>query len=596
MEEKERRTVKEPGKRKKRRRRKRGNFLLLLMSLVTIAAACIIIYIATPSGRHVDFREYFGMADGVSYGLLVNQERIGSYPVKREGFWYLDFNTVHTYVSDKFYYDGENVLYTGPLRTYTARPGWYSYTDDEELSYQLDYQPCYVENGRLYVALEYLKLMDFCYYLEDTERCYVWLWNNWSDITCMEVKKDGAVRFGSGIKNAVVDEVKAGETVILLEEGSQWNMVQTQDGLIGCIQKTCLGEAETQTPQIPDGRSKPEYTTNMLEETVIMAWHQVFTESGYKQLDEYLEKADSLNVICPTWFSIKDDEGNLQSLAEKKYVTKAHKAGIQVWGMVENINIEVDESKVLGITKNRSHLVEEIISEAKRVGLDGINIDLEAVGEENADHLLQFIREMSAACRKEGLTLSVDNYSPMPHTAFYDRAQQAEMVDYVIVMAYDEHYQGDSEAGSTSSVGWVKQSAERTLEEVPKEKLIIGLPFYTRLWKETPQEYAEEGAKIYTDENSRFGTYSLTSKGIGMDACSDIVKEHGLSMKWLEEEGQYYVEYEEDNSLYRLWIEDETSLDLKLKTAFSYEPAGVAFFKIGLESDDTWTYIRKYAD
>ena len=182
----------------------------------------------------------------------------------------------------------------------------------------------------------------------------------------------------------------------------------------------------------------------------------------------------------------------------------------------------------------------------------------------------------------------------MPHTAFYDRAQQAEMVDYVVVMAYDEYYAGGEEAGSVSSLGWVKQSAERTLEEVPKEKLIVGLPTYARLWKETPKEYAAEDAKLITDENSRYGTYSLTSKGISMEACDEIVKERNLSMIWLEKEQQYYVEYEADNGFYRLWIEDETSMDLKLDAAFSYEPAGVAFFKLGLETDDVWVIINKY--
>lgn len=571
----------EPKKRHKRRKKRGGKILLFLMALVTIAAACVCIYTMTPSKKRVDFRSYFGLADGVSYGLLVNQERIGSFPVKREGYWYIDFNTVYTYVSKKFYYDGEYVLYTNPTKTYAAKPDGYSYTDDGGLSYQLNYQPCYLDDGRLYLALDYLKLMDFCYYLEDTDRCYVWLWNNWSEMTVKQVEKGGAVRFGSGIKKDIVDEIETGESVLVLEEGNKWDMVQTQDGLIGCIQRANLGEAQPLTAEVPDGRPLPEYTTNQLDETVIMAWHQVFTESGYNQLDEYLENADSLNVISPTWFTIKDNEGNIQSLADKKYVDKAHKAGIKVWGLVENINIEVDELQVLGVTEHRKRLVDALMEEAKRVGLDGINIDLEAVGQDNGEHLLQFIREMSAACRRAGLTLSVDNYSPMPHTAYYDRAQQGEIVDYVIVMAYDEHYVGGDTAGSTATVGWVKQSAERTLEEVPKEKLIVGLPVYTRLWKETPN--GEEGTE-------------LTSTGIGMEACSEIVREHGLSMEWLQEEGQYYVEYEEDGSKYRLWIEDETSLDLKLRTAFSYEPAGIALFKLGLETDDSWVYIRKYAD
>ncbi len=565
------------GRKKQKPKKKKRKFFLFLLIMILAAGVGVGIYLLTPSKELVNQKEYFGLSEGVAYGLIVNQERVSSYPVKRGGYWYLDFDTVYGYICDKFYYDGQHVLYTNPTKTFFAKPDTYSYTDDDELSYKLDYQPCYLENGRLYLALEYLKLMDFSYYLADTERQYVWVWNNWSELPVAELKKDSVVRYGSGIKMPIVDQVAAGETVIILEEGSKWDMVQSERGWIGCIQKAVLTEKTTLTAQTPDKRPLPEYTTRLLDETVCMAWHQVFTESGYKQLDDLLEKAEGLNVISPTWFTISDNEGNIKSLADKSYVRKAHKAGLQVWGLVENINIEVDETQVLGVTEHRRRVVDSVIEEALRVGLDGINVDLEAVGSENGPHLLQFIREMSAACRREGLVLSVDNYSPMPHTAFYDRKQQAEIVDYVIVMAYDEHYAGGQTAGSTASLNWIHQSAERTLKEVPKEKLIVGLPTYTRLWK------GADGA-------------DLKSEGIGMEACDKIVKENKLSMTWLEDIGQHYVEYIKDGVQHRLWIEDEKSLDLKMNAAMSYEPAGIAFFKIGLETDDIWVYVNKYLD
>lgn len=586
---------KSPARSRKRKKSGKRGILLLLLLLALAGAVSAGIYVFTPSKETVDHKTYFGLADGVSYGLIINQERVGSYPVKRGGYWYLDLDTVHSYISTKFYYDGSQILYTNPTKTFFVTPEEKTYTDDNGLSYKLDYQPCFIENGRLYLALDFMKLVDYDYYLADTDQMYVWIWNNWSEITVAEAKRDTAVRYGSGIKQPIVDTVAAGETLVILEEGDEWDMVQTERGLIGCVQKRALDTTKTMTADTPDNRPRYQYTTRMLDETVCMAWHQVFTESGIKQLDKYLENAEGLNVLSPTWFAIADNEGNIQSLADPDYVEKAHSLGIQVWGLVNNFDVtNVDESQVLGITKNRRHLVDELISEAERVGLDGINIDLEEVGSSNGAHLLQFIREMSAACRNAGLVLSVDNYSPMPHTAFYDRAQQAEMVDYVIVMAYDEHYAGDDDAGSVSSISWVRQSAERTLEEVPKEKLIIALPTYARLWKETPKEYAAADAKLITDETSRFGTYALTSKGISMEACANIVKERNLSMTWLETEQQYYVEYEEDNGLYRLWIEDETSMDIKLDAAFSYDPAGVAFFKLGLETDGVWVLMNKY--
>lgn len=584
-------------RRQKRAQKKRRIFLAAVL-LCLAAAAGSVIWLLMPSRKQADRREYFGLADGVAYGLIINQERVGSFPLKHAGYWYLDADTVYSYISTKFYYDGSELLYTNPTKTYFAKPGERSYRDDSGLSYKLEYEPFYEENGTRYLALEYLKLMDYDYYLADTDQMYVWIWNNWSELQTAEVKKDTAVRVGSGIKEAVIDSAAAGETVIILEEGSEWDMVQTERGLIGCVRRRTLGEAGTLTASTPDNRPLPEYTTHMLDETVCMAWHQIFTESGVNQLDDYLKSADSLNVLCPTWFTISDEQGNIKSLADPDYVEKAHEKGIKVWGLVEDLNIDVEWSQLYPVTEHRRHLVDSLMEEAERVGLDGINIDIERPGSQNGDALLQFVRELSAACRKAGLTLSMNDYSPMPHTAYYDRAQQAEVIDYVVVMAYDEHYSGDSKAGSTSSLGWVKQSAERTLLEVPKEKLVIGLCFYSRLWRETPESEVtgDDRAKLVTNDNSKFGTYLLTSKGISMQACKEIVKEKGLSMIWLDDEQQYYVEYEENNSLYRLWIEDETSMRLKLAAAFSYEPAGVAFFKLGLETSDVWGDINSYVE
>ena len=496
------------------------------------------------------------------------------------------------------------LLYTDPLQTYSAAPGESFYTDSDGIKYTLTYQPCYFKDGSLCIALDYLKLMDYSYYTVDDTMKSIWVFNDWSEQPCASLLKDTKARTQAGIKNDIVASLATGDVVTVLEQGASWSQVQTQTGLIGYVQNKMLGEITEEAKAVPDGRPLPKYTNIAMDEMVVMGWHQVFSESGYSQLDDIISTAKGMNVICPTWFTIKDNDGNIQNLGEKKYVTKAHKAGLQVWVMLDDINISTDGLQVFGTTSHRKTLITAVIDAVKELGADGINLDVETIKSDVGPSYIQFIRELSAACRKEKLVLSVDNYSPMPHTAFYDRTQQGQVVDYVVVMAYDEHYVKGPEAGSTSSLAFVKQSAERTIAEVPKEKVIVGLPFYSRLWCETPADSESDktdNSQVFVDNSdgtydSKNSKYLLSSKGVSMEGENNIIREHDLSLTWLDDVGQFYTEYEENGSWYRLWVEDENSMDLKMQAACSYEPGGVAFFKLNMENQETWSIIRKYTD
>ena len=436
--------------------------------------------------------------------------------------------------------------------------------------------------------------MDYSYYTVDDTMKSIWVFNDWSEQSRASLLKDTKARTQAGIKNDIVASLATGDVVTVLEQGASWSQVQTQTGLIGYVQNKMLGEITEEAKAVPDGRPLPKYTNIAMDEMVVMGWHQVFSESGYSQLDDIISTAKGMNVICPTWFTIKDNDGNIQNLGEKKYVTKAHKAGLQVWVMLDDINISTDGLQVFGTTLHRKTLITAVIDAVKELGADGINLDVETIKSDVGPSYIQFIRELSAACRKEKLVLSVDNYSPMPHTAFYDRTQQGQVVDYVVVMAYDEHYVKGPEAGSTSSLAFVKQSAERTIAEVPKEKVIVGLPFYSRLWCETPAESESDktdNSQVFVDNSdgaydSKNNKYLLSSKGVSMEGENNIIREHDLSLTWLDDVGQFYTEYEENGSWYRLWVEDENSMDLKMQAACSYEPGGVAFFKLNMENKE----------
>ena len=587
--EPEKQTKKAPKPKKKKKKGKAG-FLFIL--LILLAVICAGVYLLIPSKNRVSHNQYFGLEDDSQYGLIVNSEIVditNGAPFEENGVWYLPFSTLYYEISDAFYYDGLALLYTDPLQTYSATPGESFYTDSDGIKYTLTYQPCYFKDGSLCIALDYLKLMDYSYYTVDDTMKSIWVFNDWSEQPRASLLKDTKARTQAGIKNDIVASLATGDVVTVLEQGASWSQVQTQTGLIGYVQNKMLGEITEEAKAVPDGRPLPKYTNIAMDEMVVMGWHQVFSESGYSQLDDIISTAKGMNVICPTWFTIKDNDGNIQNLGEKKYVTKAHKAGLQVWVMLDDINISTDGLQVFGTTSHRKTLITAVIDAVKELGADGINLDVETIKSDVGPSYIQFIRELSAACRKEKLVLSVDNYSPMPHTAFYDRTQQGQVVDYVVVMAYDEHYNG-SEEGSVASIGFVEQGIKDTLEEVPAEQVILGVPFYTRVWELTP---VAEGTDAEISEEDALRGYSISSEAVSMSEVDSRVAANGVNLEWLEDCGQYYAEYQYDGKTYKIWVEDQKSIGEKLNVMKENHLAGASFWKLGYEKNTIWDTIAE---
>ncbi|MDE6320318.1 MAG: chitinase, partial [Lachnospiraceae bacterium] len=193
---------------------------------------------------------------------------------------------------------------------------------------------------------------------------------------------------------------------------------------------------------------------------------------------------EGLNVISPTWFTLTGNEGEFSSFAAASYVQRAHEMGLEVWGLVGNVeSVDVDMYELLSRSSSRWKLITNLVAAAQEYDLDGINIDFENLSLDAGEPFIQFIRELSIPCRKYGIVLSVDNYVPMNHTDHYDRAEQGVVADYVIIMGYDEHYNGSKEAGSVASINFVENGIKNTVADVPAKKVINALPFYTRLWE-----------------------------------------------------------------------------------------------------------------
>jgi len=565
---------------KRRRRRRRRNqlvpILVAMLLIILVAVAGIVtgfIKKYTPSDTRMELADYYHTGEGEA--ALILQDTISEAKGKIvDGRAYLPYSVITNEMGGRFYWDkeSEKMLYTTATDTLEIKLEDTAYTIAGQTKQQ-DYILVKEIGEEFYIALDfveqYMPIQGEVY--DKPDRIVVSY--KWGDINTVSVSKDTEVRYQGGIKSPILSDVKKGDTLILLEEMENWSRVMTTDGIDGYVEKKNLEKPQT-TELSYTGEYKEDYSSLTREHKINLAWHQVTSEAANAALGETIQNMAGVNVISPTWFSVTANEGTISSLASADYVNEAHSRGMEVWGLIDNFNPDVSTLETLSSRSSREHIIQKLLEEAQRVGLDGINVDFEALTEEEAPHFIQFVRELSVVCRANNLVLSVDN--PVPQfTGFYNRKEQGIVADYVIIMGYDEHTTGSEEAGSVASLPFVKEGIEKTLQEVPKEKVINGIPFYTRLWTE-----------------SNNGT--LSSEVMTMDAASQYIQENGIEVYWEKETAQNYGELLTDNGTQKIWLEDEQSIEEKMKLISQYELAGVASWKLGFERADVWNVISQY--
>lgn len=565
---------------KRRRRRRRRNqlvpILVAMLLIILVAVAGIVtgfIKKYTPSDTRMELADYYHTGEGEA--ALILQDTISEAKGKIvDGRAYLPYSVITNEMGGRFYWDkeSEKMLYTTATDTLEIKPEDTAYTIAGQTKQQ-DYILVKEIGEEFYIALDfveqYMPIQGEVY--DKPDRIVVSY--KWGDINTVSVSKDTEVRYQGGIKSPILSDVKKGDTLILLEEMENWSRVMTTDGIDGYVEKKNLEKPQT-TELSYTGEYKEDYSSLTREHKINLAWHQVTSEEANTALGATIQNMTGVNVISPTWFSVTANEGTISSLASADYVNEAHNRGLEVWGLIDNFNPDVSTLEMLSIRSSREHIIQKLLEEAQRVGLDGINVDFEALTEEEAPHFIQFVRELSVVCRANNLVLSVDN--PVPQfTGFYNRKEQGIVADYVIIMGYDEHTTGSEKAGSVASLPFVKEGIEQTLQEVPKEKVINGIPFYTRLWTE-----------------SNNGT--LSSEVMTMDAASQYIQENGIEVYWEKETAQNYGELLTDNGTQKIWMEDETSIEEKMKLIEQYGLAGVASWKLGFERADVWNVISQY--
>ena len=530
--------------------------LVILVAILGIVTHVVMKYI--PSSEKMDLNEYYGeMADG-EIALVIGTEKLEERGLVDGDRVYLPLDVVNTYLNQRYYWDSANqqILYATPSELTSASAS--SEAGDK----------VWVKDDKVYLNLTYVQeFTDLdAYITKDPYRIAIQY--KFKNVKTVTVKKNTSIRYRGGIKSAILTSVKKGTKLRLIEEMENWDQVATDDGYIGYIDKKKVGEAEKTKFERSFNREQYSYLT--MDSKVNMVWHQVTSTDANAYFADATANMTGVNVISPTWFYLTDTSGNIASIASADYVSQAHEKGLQVWGLIDNFTQEVSTTETLSSTAARQNIISQLIQAAQDVGMDGINVDFESLSEDVGTHFLEFLRELSIECHKNNLVLSVDNPVPEDFTSHYDRAEQGRVVDYVIIMGYDEHYVG-SEAGSVASLPWVEQGVQDTLKEVPAKRVINAIPFYTRLWRTT-------GGNV-------------TSEAIGMDQAQQTIAENNVETYWDKTTSQNYGKYDIDNSTYQIWLEDAQSVAEKVKLVSKYDLAGVSAWKLGFENSGIWKVI-----
>ena len=551
--------------------------LIIIIGGVTFGSRILEKY--SYSKERADLNAYYGITGSQEAAIVLQDEIVEEKARISDGICYLDMATIHKYLNDRFYVDGGEglLLYTLPEDIVRNSIGS-SVKETAQGSEELGYTAAIWEGDTLYVALDYIKQYTNFSYQLFTDPYRIQLTTEWPSYEVASISKNTQVRVKGGVKSEILTDVQKGDQVSVLEQMETWSKVKTADSVIGYVENKRLTGIRSEQPIPVTDYQEPEYTSLTRDHKINLGWHVVASAGGNDTFNSVTAHAENLNVISPTWFKLCDNEGGYTSFASADYVQKAHDRGLEVWALIENIEYKdsISMYEILSSTTTRQKLIDSLMNDLITYGIDGINVDFEQLSMDCGEHFVEFIRELSAACRKNGKVLSVDNYVPRDFNDYYDRKEQGIVADYVIVMGYDEHYAGSKEAGSVASIDYVEDGIAQTVKEVPAEKVINAIPFYTRIWETTGD--------------------GISSQAVDMVTAEQFISNHGITAEWDETTCQNYGEYTSGDSRYQVWLEDADSIKVKLNVMENYGIGGVAEWRLGFEKPEIWGVIGEYLD
>lgn len=497
----------------------------------------------------------------------------------KEGDIYLPLDFVNQHLNDHFFWDDKEQVLTYTTKNEVIR------MRTDELTYYVNNEPLdlqmpitFFESDLPYIPVETLLLFSDYDFTYNESLDLVMIDNPQNDQTYIKPKAEMVYlkTYPSADSRYIMKLYPTHELKVYGEE-SGYYYVRTTEGYFGYIPVVDSGDKVISLGQVEKQETATYMANKDFDGKVNIAWHQVYSSSSNGNVYDVLENVHDLDVISPTWFNLSDTEGNVSNIASKEYVDYVHSLGISVWGLFANGFDKELTHEVLISTEKREKVIREVLAYAALYELDGINIDFENVGTDTGPYFIQFIREITPYLQNQGLVVSVDMYVPRPWTEHYGRAEIGEVIDYLIIMAYDEHWSTSPESGSVASIGFVEDGVVQTMASVDNDKIILGVPFYTRMWFE---QETSEGV-------------SVSSKAYSMSYAYQLLVDHGAEITWDEVTGQYYGEYTIDGIRHRCWLEEERSIGVKVDLVDKYGLAGVAAWSLVFEKDEIWDVLEE---
>ena len=409
-------------------------------------------------------------------------------------------------------------------------------------------------------------------YTKDTHK-RLFIYDIWEKENFAFMSANESSRWRGGNKSPIIEDLNKGEQVKVLDKMVKWSKVKTLNGYVGYVRNTRLQNEISKIPESTYVEPKREW--HGLSEKVVLGFHQVTMNYPANRLPELLKDTAGMNVIAPTLYAFKNDDGELRSVANLEYVKACHNRGLKVWPTINNFDIlDVNEKLIFSNTFTRKNIIDRIIKEIELCEYDGINLDMESLSKDVGEDYVQFVRELSVELNKRKITLSIDAFIPYEFNNHYDMQEIGEFADYVVVMCYDEHYSGSKTAGSVSSLPYVIEGIDLSLDNVERSKLVVGLPFYTRIWT--------------TDKDGKVSSRAYASK-----LAEQYSNSYGIKFEYDDATGQNYGSViNEDGAKIECWLEDELSLTMKMDQVKYNNLAGTAAWKLSFERENFFDIIN----
>jgi spore germination protein YaaH len=361
----------------------------------------------------------------------------------------------------------------------------------------------------------------------------------------------------------------------IIDEYDEWYRVLSHDGALGYVKKDEVVITGTFKPVVSPTPAEPPKLT---DGKINLVWDMTYSRHN---IELSKDTTPGIDVISPTWFEIVDREGTIKNRATPEYMEHAHKNQWQVWALFSNNFGDIEgTSLILNNSDKRQEIIRNILAYAALYKLDGINIDFENMYRSDKDAFTQFVRELYPLAKEQGLYVSVDVTVPDGSDTWskcYDRKALAESVDYICLMTYDQHWASSPKAGSTAELEWVEENLLKTLNEVPKEKLLLGIPLYTRLWIEEVID----------------GETKIASKALNITSAWDEIENNEAAVVWNDISGQYQSSFEKEGKKYYMWIEDSDAVNMKTSLVHKYDLAGACVWAANFADKEVFNIFQR---